>query len=125
MTDIALEVESYDQDGARQVTLRGDLTIYTAPQLKSALLAELDAGGTLSLDLSSIIEFDSAGLQVLLACAREAVTRKKNLFISAMSKEVQDRLDLLNVSRLFKSPLARPSRRPQAQSASGAGRVAS
>ena len=37
-----LELSSTDKDGVRRVDVRGDLTIYTAAQLKAALIDEAE-----------------------------------------------------------------------------------
>ena len=55
-------------------TLRLDpeLTIYGAAQLRATLLEALEDGTALTLELDDVCEFDSAGMQVLLAAARSA-----------------------------------------------------
>ncbi len=57
----------------------GDLTISTAADTRSTVLAALEQGGDLELDLASTEELDTAGLQVLLLAHREATARGTRL----------------------------------------------
>lgn len=51
-----------------ELSLEGDLTIYTATQQREALLAWVVSGtGSGVVDLSHVLDCDSAGLQLLLA----------------------------------------------------------
>jgi len=54
------------------VDLEGELTIYTAAEQWSPLLAALEDGGDLRIGLAAVTEVDTAGLQILLAVRREA-----------------------------------------------------
>lgn len=78
------------------VRLEGDLTIYTAAQLKEQVLAELTTRERLTLDLSAVSEIDTAGLQVLLLAGREALAAGKNFSIAQASGCVTEALQLAN-----------------------------
>ena len=78
------------------VRLEGDLTIYTAAQLKEQVLAELGTREQLTLDLSAVGELDTAGLQVLLLAEREARAAGKKLTIAQASGCVTEALKLAN-----------------------------
>lgn len=78
------------------IRLEGDLTIYTAAQLKEQLLGEVAAREQLTLDLSAVGELDTAGLQVLLLAEREARAAGKALAIAQASGCVTEALQLVN-----------------------------
>ena len=65
---MSVEVE-YTGTSAR-VMLAGELTIYSAAEVKSALAEAMARASELEVDLSGITEFDSAGLQLMLIVKR-------------------------------------------------------
>ncbi len=59
------------EDGIR---VTGEMTVYTASQIKQPLLdAIADGAANVQLDLSGVSEFDTAGVQLLLLIHREAL----------------------------------------------------
>ncbi len=66
----------------------GDLTIHHAAEWKDKLLAALQAGTT-ALDLSSVTEMDTSGLQLLQACRRSLQQRGAALTLKTPSEAVQ------------------------------------
>ena len=75
--------------------ISGDMTVYSAAQLRTALQAA-NPGSTKvkSLDLSAVGEMDCAGLQLLLATLRHPGRKEKPLPIVAASQSVRDVLGL-------------------------------
>ena len=65
---MSVDVE-YTGTSAR-VMLAGELTIYSAAEVKSALAEAMARASELEVDLSGITEFDSAGLQLMLIVKR-------------------------------------------------------
>lgn len=58
-------------DGIGQITVVGEVDVATAPQLKDALLAVVDAGAaSLRVDLAEVAFIDSAGLGVLIGALK-------------------------------------------------------
>jgi anti-anti-sigma factor len=73
----------------------GDMTVYSAAELKAALLAANPASSKVkTLDLSGVGEMDCAGLQLLLATLRQPHRKAKPLRIVAASQSVRDVLEL-------------------------------
>ena len=68
--------------------LQGEWTVVQAAGNRPALLAAIEAGTT-RLDLSRVEEFDSAGLQLLLAARRSAVQRGSSLALEDPSAAVR------------------------------------
>jgi anti-sigma B factor antagonist len=72
-----------------------DLTIYTAAELKPALLAEARTGESPLLDLSNVAELDSAGVQLLYLADREASAAGRTLRLVGCTPAVREILDLV------------------------------
>lgn len=87
------------------IALQGELTIYHAETLKAQLLAHLEKGGELEVDLHEVIEIDSAGIQILMAAKKESQKRGLQLRIVGHSRPVLDVLELLNLSGFFGDPV--------------------
>ena len=77
------------------VHVSGEMTIYTCGQLKPLLLAELAAHpDAIRLDLSQVVELDTAGLQLLMTARRFATEAGRDLKITQPSQVVADVLEL-------------------------------
>jgi anti-anti-sigma factor len=74
----------------RRVPIEGELTIQTAPEHKQRLLAVLQDGSGLRVDLSGVSELDTAGLQVLLLAQREGNRRDLAVELSDPSPSVAE-----------------------------------
>jgi anti-sigma B factor antagonist len=85
------------QGAAACLAVEGEMTIYRAAELKPALLEAVRAHDAPALDLSAVTEFDSAGLQLLLAARQEAARLGKRLAVSAASPAVRDVFALLGM----------------------------
>lgn len=84
-----------------RLTLAGEMTIYAAAELQSRLLASLDAGSGLQIDLSAIEEIDSAGLQLLLLARQHALATGQLFALAAPSRPVRELLELYNLAGFF------------------------
>jgi anti-sigma B factor antagonist len=87
---------------AGTVSVSGDMTVYCASDLKTALLAEAAAGFN-SLDLSQVQELDTAGLQLLLMLNREL---PGGLRIVGCSPGVRATLELTHLNELIAAEAA-------------------
>ena len=75
------------------------MTVYTCCDLKARLFAELtDHMKASKLDLSGVIEFDTAGLQLLLAARRYAGDSGRDLRVINPSRPVLDVLELCRLN---------------------------
>ncbi|MFT4174538.1 MAG: STAS domain-containing protein [Rhodocyclaceae bacterium] len=86
------------------LALQGELGIFHAHEIKTALLSVLDAGDVAMIDLSGISEIDSCGVQLMLLARREARTRGKSLHWRGHSHAVAHALDSLNLGAAFDAP---------------------
>jgi len=88
-----------------RIAITGELTIYTALELKDQLLAALSATEALELDLSEVGEIDAAGLQLLVMIKQQAAVSGKALSVTGHSPVVLDLLDLSGLAGFFGDPL--------------------
>ncbi len=80
-----------------RVALDDEVTIASAEQTKATLLGALAGARRLVLDLSSVAELDTAGLQVLLLVAREAAAAGRVVEVDGMSAPVAEVLSLARI----------------------------
>jgi anti-anti-sigma factor len=81
--------------------MEGPLTIYTAAEQKDVLLALFPLAHEVELDLSSVDELDSAGLQLLILVKREALKEGTQLVLSNPSPTVVEALRLTGLDDYF------------------------
>ena len=80
----------------------GEMTIYTCAELKPRLLEELAAHpDAIQLDLSRVVELDTAGLQLLLTARRYATDAGRELSVTNPSRVVADVLELCRLGALL------------------------
>jgi len=80
---------------ARGIRVTGEMTVYTASQIKQPLLDAVANGpANVQLDLSGVSELDTAGVQLLLLVHREALVSGRNLQLGAESHIVREVLTL-------------------------------
>jgi anti-anti-sigma factor len=77
-----------------QAVLIGELDVESAPELRRALSAALEAGDGLDLDLRDITFCDCAGLNALMELRNRALAGHRTLTVSAASDTVLRLLDL-------------------------------
>jgi anti-sigma B factor antagonist len=83
------------------LTIENDLTIFTVTEKKTSLLAFLESGSDLEVDLSQVEEIDTAGLQLLILIKREAAKAGKSLRFVMHSKSVLEIIELANLTTVF------------------------
>lgn len=80
-----------------RLCLDGEVTIATVARHKPAVIAALDAGTPVELDLGAVTHLDGAGLQLLLLAAREGGLRGLPVRVAAASRAVRDALALVQL----------------------------
>ncbi len=87
---------------SRCVHIDGEMTIYTCGELKPRLLEELGAHPDATrLDLSHVVELDTAGLQLLLTARRYATEAGRELSLANPSHVVTDVFELCRLDALL------------------------
>jgi anti-sigma B factor antagonist len=85
----------------QQLRIEGEMTIYTAAELKGKIVAALNETDALEIDLSQVSEIDTSGLQLLLLAKREAALLGKTAALVGHSHAVIECMDLCNVTASF------------------------
>jgi anti-anti-sigma factor len=106
MTEFATQTTT---DGAVHLILDGPMTIYTASEIKTQLLAGLGNATIVELDLSHVNEMDTAGFQLLVMAKRESQRHGHTLRIVAHSQAVRDVIDFYNMDAFFGDPMIIPA----------------
>lgn len=83
------------------LAIEGELTIFTAAEQKNRLLAFLQAGEALEINLAGVTEIDTAGLQLLILIKREAAQTGKTLSFVMHSNAVLEILELAKLTTAF------------------------
>ncbi|MFY9514254.1 MAG: STAS domain-containing protein [Rubrivivax sp.] len=87
------------------MNIEGELTIYRAAELRGVLLAALASsvqeGGDLEIDLAGVTEFDSAGVQLLLAAQNSARQSQRALRLKNASPAVREVFETLDLAAHF------------------------
>ncbi|MBL8341923.1 MAG: STAS domain-containing protein [Rubrivivax sp.] len=90
------------------LSLGAELTIVKAAALRETLLARLaTAPRELRLDLGEVSEFDSAGVQLLLAARRSLAEAGGRLVVGAASATVRQGLEVFGLTGLLDAPAAK------------------
>jgi anti-sigma B factor antagonist len=89
-------------NGTFVVAARGEVDLYTAPELERALAAPLAEGTTqLVVDLSEATFVDSTALHVLLRAARQLDGKEGELIVVAPDPNVRKAFEITGLNRFF------------------------
>lgn len=88
-------------NGRTQLHLSGELTISYVRAIKEPLLKYVRDYAYLTVDLSAVDEIDTAGLQMLMCCKKEAMKKSHTVLFNAHSQAVIEIADLLHMGIFF------------------------
>lgn len=97
-----------DTSATTHVEIKGEMSIFTALTVRQQLLDALEQPGDIEVDLSSVSEMDSAGIQLLIAAKREAALHARTLRFTGHSRAVFDLLELYDVAGQLGDPVLIP-----------------
>jgi len=104
-----MELDSEHHENCLRLQAACEMTIYSAAELKPALLAALEQGDEVDIDLSVVSELDTSGVQLLMLLKREAVAAGKRLTLSGHSPAVLEVFELLGLGSWFGDPQVLPA----------------
>ncbi|WP_371867552.1 STAS domain-containing protein [Duganella guangzhouensis] len=84
-----------------RISLDGELTIYRAADVKVIVLEALRKTRVLEIDLSGVIELDTAGLQVLMLAKQTAAADQRELRLLQHSPAVLEIFEMLDLVAFF------------------------
>ena len=94
---------------AARLVIGEDLTIYQIKTLKDKVLAALQQGSGLELDLQAVTQMDTAGFQLLVLAKRESQRLGRTLRIIAHSPAVREVIEFYNMAAFFGDPVVIPA----------------
>lgn len=89
------------KDGVSRIRLNGELTIYSAVELRDQLLGSIGAARGVELDLSEVSELDSAGVQVLCAFRSLLLASERDLHVVGMNDGIRRIFNLMGLESRF------------------------
>lgn len=100
---MTLVVEQKDLPDAEWVSAKGEVDLYTSPQLRSALMRRIPKmkAGKLILDLSGVSYMDSSGVATLVEALKAARDAKAGFVLAAPSIAVMKVLQLARLDAVF------------------------
>ena len=79
------------------LTVEKKLTIYEVTEIQKKILALLDSGSHLQMDLSQVTECDTAGIQLLCSILRTARKKGEAITIPAFSSAIQGTARIIGI----------------------------
>ncbi|MGH2530000.1 MAG: STAS domain-containing protein [Actinomycetota bacterium] len=102
MVTVDLALESRNENGWDVLQVRGEVDLYTSPQLRDGITELLDQGANrIVIDLSGIEFMDSTGLGVLVVGLKRAKERNGEFALVCREGSVQKILSITGLDRVF------------------------
>lgn len=98
---MALTIHKEEHDGYYELRARGEVDLYTSPELRKAILNALRTSKTLRLDLREVEYMDSSGVATLVEGLKSAGKAKQGFQLAAPSSAVMKVLQLSRLDSLF------------------------
>jgi anti-sigma B factor antagonist len=96
------DIETTERDGATVLTLRGEIDVYTAPQLRQTIVDLVDRGATkLVVDMAQVDFLDSTGLGVLVDGLKRTQSHDGSLSIVATQNKILKIFDITGLNKAF------------------------
>jgi anti-sigma B factor antagonist len=100
--EMDLSIDSGHHGGWRVISVGGEIDLYTAPALREALIAEVEAGAErLAVDLRQVGFMDSMGLGVLIGTRRRLNERDAAFALICQEGAVRRVLDVSGMTKVF------------------------
>ncbi|MEI6206102.1 MAG: STAS domain-containing protein [Desulfuromonadales bacterium] len=89
-------------EGANVIAaINGEIDGKTAPQVQSELLAALQSGNRLLVDMKKVTYLSSAGLRMLLLLYRQIAAKKGKVVLVGVSEEIRDTMSMTGFINFF------------------------
>lgn len=100
---MALDVEKHEQDAYAIIKVRGDVDLYSSPDLRVLLVKTIPKTHceTIAVDLSGVSYMDSSGVATLVEGLQRCAKQKKKFCLVAPSEPVQKVLHLARLDSVF------------------------
>jgi len=105
---MSLEIERATSAGVTTITVRGEVDLYTSPDLRSAIMdAVPGTPGGLELDLGGVDYMDSSGVATLVEGFKRSRELGKTFALISPSRSVMKVLELTRLDAIFEIRQAR------------------
>jgi len=96
-----MEINVIKEQGRCQISMKGEMTIYTALQCKEEMLEPLNDCKEVIVDLSGVYEIDTSGLQIISLFLSE--TLKKNITVRflCISEAVEEFMNFCGLGQIL------------------------
>jgi anti-sigma B factor antagonist len=99
---MSLEIDSRGNGGSTRITVRGEVDLYTSPDLRSAIMdAVPEAPVGVELDLGGVEYMDSSGVATLVEGFKRARELDKAFVLVGPSRAVTKVLELTRLDSVF------------------------
>ncbi|NNM51516.1 MAG: STAS domain-containing protein [Pseudomonadales bacterium] len=92
-------------EGTVRLRIQGGLSVYDAAAIKRALVDAVHQHARVELDLSTVDDLDTAGVQLLMLAKQESLRQQHEMHIVAHSDAVISVFEFLNLAAFFGDPL--------------------
>ena len=98
--DLGLDV--MEQNGRAVLSVRGEVDVYTAPQLREQLIQLVDAGNrNIVVDLEGVEFLDSTGLGVLVGGLKRVRSHDGDLALVCTQRRILKVLEITGLTKVF------------------------
>ena len=94
-------IETTDEMGSVVVRAAGEIDVATAPQIETELLALIEKGGNVTLDLGAVSFIDSSGLRALVTARQRAEECSVSFALAGRSPAVDRLLQVTGLDAVF------------------------
>jgi len=99
---MAIDLELLEQDGNCIIAVKGEVDLYSSPQLREAMLkAVVKTASVLGLDLAGVTYMDSSGVATLVEGLKATGERSKSFALLTPSQSVMKVLQLSRLDSVF------------------------
>ena len=99
---MALTIETAKDGEYYRVTAKGDIDLYSSPELRSAILKAIKRKEGVAIDLSGVGYMDSSGVATLVEGLKSCAASQQEFVIERPSDAVVKVLQLARLDTLFK-----------------------
>jgi anti-sigma B factor antagonist len=99
--EAGMKINSKSVEEVVVIEICGDIDGKTAPTVQEFVLAQIQPGVKILLDMKNVPYMSSAGLRVLLVTYRQIVSSNGRIVLATLSEEIKDTMSMTGFLRFF------------------------